>query len=286
MKAIKTPKERLDKLLTDRGLVESRTKAQAVIMAGQVKVSMEGDSKAASTPLKAGTLVPLDCTVSVDEAQRWVSRGAFKLLKALDIFSFTVSGKTCVDIGASTGGFTDVLLDAGAKKVYAVDVGYGQLHWKLASDSRVVVMDRTNARYLTPEMFGDALEVAVCDASFISLRLILPAIDGLLSIGGEAVTLIKPQFEAGRDRIGRGVVKDEKVHADVLRSILGFIKDDTGLEAACVSWSPIKGQEGNIEFLCHLRKTDDKASGAAREIDVDALVMAAHQELQTKNCDL
>ncbi|GHS95519.1 TlyA family rRNA (cytidine-2'-O)-methyltransferase [Synergistales bacterium] len=246
-------------------------------MAGRVKVPN-------LTSLKAGTLVPADCSVFVDEAQQWVSRGAFKLLKALDIFSLSVSDRVCVDIGASTGGFTDVLLDAGAKKVYAVDVGYGQLNWKLASDPRVVVMDRTNARYLTSEMFDDVLEVAVCDASFISLRLILPAIDGLLSSkrSADAVVLIKPQFEAGRERVGKGVVRDASVHADVLREITRFIKDETDLEAAALSWSPIKGPEGNIEFLCHLRKNNNKMS-EAKEIDVDSLVIAAHRELLKKS---
>ncbi|GHV38221.1 TlyA family rRNA (cytidine-2'-O)-methyltransferase [Synergistales bacterium] len=284
MKTAKTPKERLDKLLTDRGLAESRTKAQALIMAGRVRVST-------LTSLKAGTLVPLDCPVFVDETEKWVSRGAFKLLKALDIFPLSVSGKICVDIGASTGGFTDVLLSAGAKKVYAVDVGYGQLHWKLASDPRVVVMDRTNARYLTPDMFGDVLEIAVCDASFISLRLILPAIDGLLSkvsiAAAEAVVLIKPQFEAGRERVGHGVVKDAKVHADVLREVLSFVRDETDLETVGLSWSPIKGPEGNIEFLCHLRRRHGEVSESAMmEPDIDSIVTAAHRELQTKSYNL
>jgi 23S rRNA (cytidine1920-2'-O)/16S rRNA (cytidine1409-2'-O)-methyltransferase len=270
--AHKIHKKRLDKLLVDRGLAETRTRAQALIMAGRVKVNGERAEK-------AGTPVGLDCVVEADEGARWASRGAFKLLKALEVFQIDVSGRTCVDIGASTGGFTDVLLNAGAKKVYAVDVGYGQLHWRLASDPRVVVMDRTNARGLTPDQFGERIDVAVCDASFISLRLLLPAIDAILSGEGEAAVLIKPQFEAGRERLGRGgVVREPEVHAAVLREILDFAGRETRLEAAGLSWSPLRGPEGNLEFLFHLRRRS--LGRRIGDMEVEAAVAAAHLEFQ------
>jgi 23S rRNA (cytidine1920-2'-O)/16S rRNA (cytidine1409-2'-O)-methyltransferase len=253
----KAPKERLDKLLVDRGLIESRTRAQALIMAGKVKVNGERMDK-------AGASVSEDCAVDIDEGRRWASRGAFKLLKALDVFGLDAASRVCVDIGASTGGFTDVLLNAGAKKVYAVDVGYGQLLSRLACDPRVVVMDRTNARALTADLLGrrplgEEIELVVCDASFISLRLLLPVVDAILSrkreSKGESVVLIKPQFEAGRERLGRGgVVRDPLVHGAVLREILDFILEETDLRPVGLSWSPILGPEGNREFLCHLTR--------------------------------
>jgi 23S rRNA (cytidine1920-2'-O)/16S rRNA (cytidine1409-2'-O)-methyltransferase len=267
----KIRKERLDKLLVERGLVESRTKAQALIMAGKVKVNGERAEK-------AGMSVGQDCALELDEGQRWASRGAFKLLKALEVFDLEAAGRVCVDIGASTGGFTDVLLNAGAKKIYAVDVGYGQLLSRLANDPRVVVMDRINARALTADglgrrPFGEAIEFVVCDASFISLRLLLPVIDSILSQEGESVVLIKPQFEAGRERLGRGgVVRDPLVHTAVLREILDFVLGETTLRPVGLSWSPILGPEGNREFLCHLtRKTDlSLVAGTAVEAVVEA----------------
>jgi 23S rRNA (cytidine1920-2'-O)/16S rRNA (cytidine1409-2'-O)-methyltransferase len=275
---VKVRKERLDKLLADRGLTESRTRAQALIMAGRVRVNGERAEK-------AGTSVGVDCVLEVEEGIRWASRGAFKLLKALEVFRIGAAGRICVDVGASTGGFTDVLLSAGAKKVYAVDVGYGQLHWRLAGDPRVVVMDRTNARGLTPGRFGDRIDLIVCDASFISLRLLLPAIDAILSGEGEAAVLIKPQFEAGRERLGRGgVVRDPAVHAAVLREVLDFADRETRLVPAGLSWSPIRGPEGNLEFLCHLRRNPGVNDvgidiGIGIGIDVEAVVSAAHKEL-------
>jgi 23S rRNA (cytidine1920-2'-O)/16S rRNA (cytidine1409-2'-O)-methyltransferase len=240
-------------------------------MAGKVKANGERAEK-------AGMSVGADCVLEVDEGTRWASRGAFKLLRALEVFRIDAAGRVCVDVGASTGGFTDVLLSAGAKKVYAVDVGYGQLHWRLASDPRVVVMDRTNARNLTPGQFGDNIDFVVCDASFISLRLLLPPIDAILSGEGEAVVLIKPQFEAGRERLGRrGVVRDPGVHAAVLREILDFAERETRLEPAGFSWSPLRGPEGNLEFLFYLRR---KPSGPRPgDIDVEAVVSAAHKDL-------
>ena len=264
-------KERLDKLMVDRGLVETRNRAQALIMAGKVHVM------GLSLNLKAGTPVPLDAEISVDEGPRWASRGAHKLLGAFEAFpSLSAEGRVCADLGASTGGFTDVLLAHGARKVYAVDVGYGQLVWRLASDSRVVVRDRTNARTLTAEDFEEPVELAVCDASFISLRLILPAIDGFLAPEGEAVVLVKPQFEAGRTRMSgtKGVVRDPALHAVVLREVTDFIREETALHVSGLVWSPILGPEGNLEFLCHLTRDD---RGFA--FSVEETVSAAHQAM-------
>jgi 23S rRNA (cytidine1920-2'-O)/16S rRNA (cytidine1409-2'-O)-methyltransferase len=264
----------------DRGFVESRTKAQALIMAGKVKVDGERAEK-------AGVPTAADCVLEVDQGPRWVSRGAFKLLKALDVFGIDVEGRVCVDIGASTGGFTDVLLSAGAKKVYAVDVGYGQLHSRLAADPRVVVMDRTNARFLTPCRFDEAVGLVVCDASFISLRLLLPAIDRILSeeesAQGEALLLIKPQFEAGRDRLGRGgVVRDPRVHGAVVGEVLDFAARETRLNVAGLSWSPVLGPEGNVEFLCRLTRAAPEIHTGVSVIDVSAVVDASHREVLGK----
>ena len=261
-------KERLDKLMVDRGLAATRTRAQALIMAGKVRV---GDVLVT----KAGTAVLLDAEISVSEGPRWASRGACKLLGAFEAFpSLSAKGRVCADLGASTGGFTDVLLDRGARRVYAVDVGYGQLLWRLASDERVVVMDRTNARNLTAADFDEPVTLAACDASFISLRLILPAIDAFLAADGEAVTLIKPQFEAGRERMGgtKGVVRDPALHTAILREVMHFIREDTALHVSGLTWSPIRGPEGNIEFLCHLTRD---ARGFA--FDAEEIVAAAHR---------
>jgi len=273
-------KERLDKLLVDRGLVESRTKAQAMIMAGLVKVNGERIDK-------AGAPVETAALLEVGEGRRWAGRGAHKLLRAIEVFGLNVSGRVCVDIGASTGGFTDVLLEAGAKKIYSVDVGYGQLLTRLAKDPRVVVMDRTNARTLTPDRFDEAVDIVVCDASFISLRLLLPAMDSILSDAGEAVVLIKPQFEAGRDRLGRrGVVRAPEIHAAVLGEVLEFVTKETGFSPVGLSWSPILGPEGNIEFLCHLNHYTAFAAIASLP-DIPALVSevvaSAHRELRGRD---
>ena len=252
-------------------MAENRTRAQALIMAGKVRVNGEKAQK-------AGTPTSPECSIEADAGQRWASRGAFKLLKALECFAFGVSGKVCADLGASTGGFTDVLLDAGAKKVYAVDVGYGQLLWRLAADPRVAVMDRTNARNLTAQAFGEIVDRAVCDASFISLRLLLPAIDAILPEAGEAVVLIKPQFEAGRERLGKnGVVRDPSVHCAVVREVLDFAVRETRLRPAGLSWSPVLGPEGNMEFLCHLTRGTDAAVDLGAV--VGKLVADAHAEL-------
>ena len=258
-------KERLDKLLPELGLTETRTKAQALIMAGNVRVNGQ-------VVTKSGALFPRDAAVTVEGVKQWAGRGAQKLLRAFEVFPVDVNGKVCADFGASTGGFTDVLLSKGAGKVYAIDVGYGQMLWRLASDERVVVMDRTNARYLTPENFPEQIEFAACDVSFISLRLILPVIDECVK--DEAVVLIKPQFEAGRERISKGVVRDKAVHVEILESMTGFIQEHTGFRIAGLTYSPIRGPEGNIEFLCYLKHSDRPVN-----YDVNAVVDEAHKVL-------
>ncbi|NLL37253.1 MAG: TlyA family RNA methyltransferase [Fretibacterium sp.] len=275
-KAHKAHKDRLDKLLVDRGLVESRTRAQALIMAGHVRVN-------GIRALKAGTQISPDCVLEVESGQRWASRGAFKLLRAFELFPLDVAGRAVLDLGASTGGFTDVLLDKGARKVYAVDVGYGQLLWRLASDPRVVVLDRTNARNLTPAHLDETPERAVCDASFISLKLLLPVLDALLPEDARAVVLIKPQFEAGRERLGRrGVVRDPEVHVEILEELLAFIGEHTGFCVSGLSWSPIRGPEGNVEFLCFLTRPDadtDADKKTSEPSEPRAVVVAAHAAL-------
>ena len=257
-------KERLDKLLPELGLVDTRNKAQALIMAGKVRVNGQ-------TVTKAGAMYEHDANITLDEVSQWAGRGALKLLRAFEAFGLNASGKVCADFGASTGGFTDVLLSYGAKKVYAIDVGYGQLIWRLASDNRVVVMDRTNARYLTRDNFPEHIELSVCDVSFISLKLILPVID---SVSDEAVVLIKPQFEAGRERISRGIVRDKAVHIDVLDDMLKFIREETGFVTAGLTHSPIKGTEGNTEFLCYLIRGRHSI-----DFDISEIVNKAHETL-------
>ena len=256
-------KERLDKLLPELGLVDSRAKAQALIMAGNVRVNGQ-------VITKAGTPCSREAGITVEGVSQWAGRGAQKLLRAFEVFPLDVKDKVCADFGASTGGFTDVLLVNGARRVYAIDVGYGQLIWRLASDSRVVVMDRTNARYLTRNDFPEQVEFASCDVSFISLRLILPVLDDVVS--DEAVVLIKPQFEAGRDRISKGVVRDKAIHIDVLEGMMDFIRNHTGFNVAGLTHSPIRGPEGNIEFLCHLTHSDNSTN-----YNIDDIVNNAHE---------
>ena len=258
-------KERLDKLLPELGLTDTRNRAQALIMAGNVRVNGQ-------VITKAGAMFPRDASITVEGVRQWAGRGAQKLLRAFEVFPVNVEGKVCADFGASTGGFTDVLLANGARKVYAVDVGYGQLIWRLASDSRVVVMDRTNARYLTRADFPERVEFASCDVSFISLKLIIPVIDD--AVDGDAVVLIKPQFEAGRERISKGVVRDKTVHVSVLTDILTFIREDSGFSVGGLTYSPIRGPEGNIEFLCWLSRSHDDTNH-----DVNAIVDEAHEKL-------
>ena len=262
-------KERLDVLLTSRGLCESRSRAQALIMSGEVYVDGQKCDK-------AGT--PVEETASIEIRGNhcpYVSRGGLKLEKALRGFGITPSGWVCSDSGASTGGFTDCLLQKGAKKVFAIDVGYGQLAWSIRTDPRVVCMERTNIRYVTQEQLGEPLDFSVVDVSFISLRLVLPAIKALLKPTGQLVCLIKPQFEAGKDKVGKkGVVRDPAVHCEVLEQFLALAAE-LELTVRNLTFSPVKGPEGNIEFLGHLSMLPEGATVP----DVKALVAAAHETL-------
>jgi len=262
-------KQRLDVALVERGLAETRQKALSTIMSGIVYVN---DQKVD----KAGYAVTPEANIEVrGSTLRYVSRGGLKLEKAMREFDLTLSGCVCADIGASTGGFTDCMLQNGAVKVYAVDVGYGQLDWKLRSDERVVCMERTNARYLTHEQIPDELDFASVDVSFISLKLILPAVNGLLKDGGHVACLVKPQFEAGREKVGKkGVVRDPAVHREVLEHFLEHAAD-SGFGVLALTYSPIRGPEGNIEYLGYL----EKGAQTEREFDLAALVEASHAEL-------
>ncbi|WP_413206091.1 TlyA family RNA methyltransferase [Rhodospirillum sp. A1_3_36] len=237
-------KMRLDQLLVDRGLVESRAKAQAVILAGLV-FSEERRLD------KAGQQVSPDLTIDLrGQPYPWVSRGGLKLEKGLEAFGLDVAGQVGLDVGASTGGFTDVLLTRGATKVYAVDVGYGQLAHKLRIDERVLVLERTNARHLTAEVIPEPVDIIVCDASFIGLRTVLPAALGLAAPGAHVVALIKPQFEVGKDRVGKGgVVRDPALHEEVCETIRDWLGALPGWRVLGLTESPIKGPEGNVEFL-------------------------------------
>ena len=261
--------KRLDQRLTELGLAESREKAKATIMSGLVYVNGQKSDK-------PGTPVSDDAKIEVRGAAcPWVSRGGFKLAKALEVFEINPAGYVCIDCGASTGGFTDVLLKNGAARVYAVDVGYGQLAWSLRTDARVTVMERTNARNLTPDMFPESMDMAVMDLSFISIRLILPAVHALLKPEGECVCLIKPQFEAGRADVGKkGVVRDRAVHERVLNEMLEFFPA-AGYTLTGLDYSPIRGPEGNIEYLAHLKRGEH----AGISPDIAAIVAASHGEL-------
>lgn len=263
-------KVRLDQLVFDLGLAESRERAKTTVMAGLVYVNGQKSDK-------PGTQVSPDAKIEVrGDALPYVSRGGFKLEKALKVFPVDPTGYTCLDCGASTGGFTDVLLKNGAGKVYAVDVGYGQLAWSLRNDPRVVSMERTNVRYLTAEQIPEPIDLAVMDLSFISVRLILPAVHPLLKEDAQVVCLIKPQFEAGREEVGKkGVVRDPKVHLDVLERFLEFVPS-AGYTAMGLDFSPIKGPEGNIEYLCWLKKG---MHGAALP-DPAEIVKQSHDNLE------
>ena len=263
-------KKRLDVLLTERGLQESRQRAQAVIMSGEVFVNGQRVDK-------PGTAVAEDAQIEVRGGTlAYVSRGGLKLEKAMAAFPIDLNGAVCADIGASTGGFTDYMLQNGAEKVYAVDVGYGQLAWKLRSDPRVVCLERTNARYLTHEQVPDALDFASVDVSFISLKLIFPALYGLLRQGGEIACLIKPQFEAGREKVGKkGVVRDPAVHLEVLEHFLTHAKE-SHFTVLGITYSPIRGPEGNIEYLGYLKKCDEPDGS----FDLPTLVAESHSQLK------
>ena len=263
-------KTRLDVLLVERGLQESRQKAQATIMSGLVFVGGQRVDK-------PGTAVANDAEIEVrGNALRYVSRGGLKLEKAMATFPISLDGAVCADIGASTGGFTDCMLQNGAAKVYAVDVGYGQLAWKLRSDERVVCLERTNARYLSHEQIPQELDFASIDVSFISLKLILPAVWGVLKDGGHVACLVKPQFEAGKEKVGKkGVVRDPVVHLEVLEHFLEHAKE-TNFTVLGLTFSPIRGPEGNIEYLGYLVKGE----GQMPELDLKALVEQSHQTLK------
>ena len=263
-------KIRLDQYLCQNGLVQSRERAKALIMSGIVFVNEQKADK-------AGEMIAPDAKVEVRGHDiGYVSRGGLKLEKAMQVFPMRPDGKVCMDIGASTGGFTDCMLQNGAKKVYAVDVGYGQLDWKLRSDERVACMERTNARYLDHEQIPDELDFASIDVSFISLKLILPAVHRVLKAGGHVACLIKPQFEAGREKVGKkGVVRDPAVHFEVLENFLHHAKG-SGFTVLDITFSPIRGPEGNIEYLGYLKKN----GGADCIPDLRALVDASHSDLK------
>lgn len=262
-------KVRLDQLVFDLGLTESRERAKTTIMSGCVFVNGQRADK-------PGMQVAPDALVELKGAALpYVSRGGFKLEKALKVFPVDVSGRHCIDCGASTGGFTDVLLKNGAEKVYAVDVGYGQLAWSLRQDERVVNMERTNIRYISPEQIPEALDIAVMDLAFISIKLALPAVCSVLKDGAELICLIKPQFEAGREEVGKkGVVRDKAVHLEVIESILAFAPT-IGLSVMGLDFSPIKGPEGNREYLCYMKK----GSFESPLIDAQSVVEASHEFL-------
>ena len=262
-------KVRLDQLIFDQGYTESRERAKTTIMSGLVFVNGQRIDK-------PGTAVDPSAHIEVrGEAIPFVSRGGFKLDKALKVFPVDPAGKVCIDCGASTGGFTDVLLQHGAAKVYAVDVGYGQLAWKLRTDERVINLERTNLRYVGPEQIPEPLDLAVMDVSFISIRLVLPAVKQLLKPGADYICLIKPQFEAGKEEVGKkGVVRDPAVHEQVVRGILAFAKE-IGFSVMGLDFSPIKGPEGNIEYICHLKN----GLFESPMIDVSAVVAASHENL-------
>jgi len=265
-------KERLDVLLVMKGFFQSREKARSGIMAGTVYVNGKREDK-------PGTRFPEGCEIEVREnGNPYVSRGGLKLEKAVREFGINLEGLICIDVGASTGGFTDCMLKNGALKVFAIDVGYGQLAWELRNDSRVVCMERTNIRYVKPEDIGIAADFASIDVSFISLRKVLPAVKSLLKDKGEIVCLVKPQFEAGRENVGKhGVVKDEAVHRRVMTDLIHFALE-SGFAVKGMSYSPIKGPEGNIEYLVYL------SGGGVSSVDepgkaVEKVVEESHMAL-------
>lgn len=264
-------KERLDILLVKKGLADSREKAKAIIMSGIVYVDGIKEDK-------AGTSFDEKLEIEIrGTTLRYVSRGGLKLEKALEEFLLDLKNKTCMDVGSSTGGFTDCMLQNGAKKVYAIDVGHGQLDWKLRNDSRVVCMEKTNIRYVSKEHIREDIDFSSIDVSFISLSKVLPAVYELLFTKGEVVALIKPQFEAGREKVGKkGVVRDKKVHIEVIEAVFKYAKDNK-FKILNLSYSPVKGPEGNIEYLYHLSK-DEKAIDN-NKLDIIKIVEEAHSNL-------
>ena len=262
-------KVRLDQLVYELGFTDSRERAKTTVMSGLVFVNGQRADK-------PGMPVAPDAKIEVHgDALPFVSRGGFKLDKALKVFPVDPFGKVCIDCGASTGGFTDVLLQHGAAKVYAVDVGYGQLAWKLRNDERVINLERTNLRYVTGEQIPELMDLAVMDVSFISIKLVLPAVKALLKPDADLICLIKPQFEAGREEVGKkGVVRDRAVHEHVIHSILD-LAPEIGLTVMGLDFSPIKGPEGNIEYICHMKNRVSEAVS----INVEAVVTASHEAL-------
>ncbi len=265
-------KERLDILLVEKGILTSRDKAKACIMEGKVFVDGQRVDK-------AGEKVSVIANIEYKGAKlKYVSRGGLKLEKAMKSYDISLEDKVCMDIGASTGGFTDCMLQNGAKKVYSVDVGYGQFAWKLRTDERVVCMERTNIRYVTLEDIGEPLDFASIDVSFISLKKIMPATLGLLKDTGEVVALIKPQFEAGREKVGKkGVVREISTHKEVVYGIIEFLKNEN-LNILGVGYSPIKGPEGNREYLVYFTKDNEKESNFELD-DVERVIEESHKEL-------
>ncbi len=264
-------KVRLDVAVFERGFVDSREKAKALIMAGLVYVNDQKETKA-GTNVKA-----TDCVELRGEKMPYVSRGGFKLAKAIDEFGLKLDDCICMDIGASTGGFTDCMLQNGAKKVYSIDVGYGQLAWKLRTDERVVNLERTNFRYATHEIIPDEIDFASVDVSFISLKLIIPAMKNLLKDGAKAVCLIKPQFEAGKDKIGKkGVVRELSTHFEVVQKIHDFCVQN-GFNVLELDFSPIKGPQGNIEYLIYIEKNEECHSFVASKLE--QIVTDSHEKL-------
>lgn len=271
--AEKVEKERLDVLLVQQGLANSRELAKAYIMAGNVYVDGQKEEK-------AGTKVAVTAKLEVKGNQmKYVSRGGYKLEKAMDVFGIRLDGKICLDIGASTGGFTDCMLQNGASKVYAIDVGYGQFAWKLRNDERVVCLEKTNVRYVTHEQVPDEGDFASIDVSFISLTKVLPAVLGVLGEKGQLVCLIKPQFEAGREKVGKkGVVRDSSVHREVIEMIVEYVRTQS-LGILGLDFSPIKGPEGNIEYLIYLDKSRSGMHEDEVQARVDTVVAQSHKIL-------
>ena len=271
--AEKVEKERLDVLLVQQGLANSRELAKAYIMAGNVYVDGQKEDK-------AGTKVAVTAKLEVKGNQmKYVSRGGYKLEKAMDVFGIRLDGKICLDIGASTGGFTDCMLQNGASKVYAIDVGYGQFAWKLRNDERVVCLEKTNVRYVTHDQVPDEGDFASIDVSFISLTKVLPAVLGVLGEKGQLVCLIKPQFEAGREKVGKkGVVRDSSVHREVIEMIVEYVRTQS-LGILGLDFSPIKGPEGNIEYLIYLDKSRSGMHEDEVQARVDTVVAQSHKIL-------
>ncbi len=267
-------KKRLDVLLVERRLADSREKAKAIIMTGNVFVNGQREDKAGTTFDEEKASIQIK-----GHTMKYVSRGGYKLEKAIEVFGVDVRDKVCMDIGSSTGGFTDCMLQNGAVKVFAVDVGRGQLDWKLRQDERVVSMEKTNIRYVTPEDIGEAVAFASVDVSFISLALVLPAARNLLTEDGHMVCLIKPQFEAGREKVGKkGVVRDKAVHIEVIEKVIG-IADRLHFKVLGLDYSPIKGPEGNIEYLIYLEKRPENEAPVHGSVDVGRVVEQSHASL-------